>query len=39
LLTTYAVFVPDGADPAARALASALTNDTSRARFRAAGFE
>jgi molybdate transport system substrate-binding protein len=39
LLTTYAVFVPDGADPAARVLASALTNDASRARFRAAGFE
>jgi molybdate transport system substrate-binding protein len=39
LLTTYAVFVAEGADPAARALASALMHDASRARFRAGGFE
>ena len=39
LLTTYALFVPDAADPVARALALTLTNDASRARFRAAGFE
>jgi molybdate transport system substrate-binding protein len=39
LLTTYAVFVPDAADPGAGALASELTNEAGRARFRAAGFE
>jgi len=39
LLTTYAVFVRDGADPAARELASALTDEAGRAHFRAAGFE
>jgi len=39
LLTTYTVFVPEGADPAAHALASALTSDAGRARFKAAGFE
>ena len=39
LLTTYTVFVPDGADPAARALASALTSEAGRARCRAAGFD
>jgi molybdate transport system substrate-binding protein len=39
LLTTYAVLVPEGVDSATRALASALTSDTGRARFRAAGFE
>lgn len=39
LLTTYAAWVPDGADPAARGLAAALTTEQGRARFRAAGFE
>jgi len=39
LLTTYAVFVSEGADPAARALGSALTSEAGRARFKAAGFD
>ena len=39
LRTTYAAFVANDADPAARALAVALTSDAGRARFRAAGFE
>ena len=39
LLTTYAVFVRDAADPAALGLATALTSDAGRARFRAAGFD
>ena len=39
LLTTYAVFVGERAEPAARKLASALTDEAGRARFRAAGFE
>jgi molybdate transport system substrate-binding protein len=39
LRTTYAVFIPDDAATAARAFATALTNDAGRARFRAAGFD
>jgi molybdate transport system substrate-binding protein len=37
--TIYAVFVPANAEPAARALADALTSPAGRARFDAAGFE
>lgn len=39
LLTTYAVFVRDGSDAAARAFAAALTTEAGRTRFRAAGFD
>jgi molybdate transport system substrate-binding protein len=39
LLTTYAAWVPESADPAARAFAAALTSEHGKARFRAAGFE
>ena len=39
LLTTYAAWVPEGADPAARAFAAALASEQGKARFRAAGFE
>lgn len=39
LATTYTVWVPDPANNVARDFVDALTNDSGRARFRAAGFD
>lgn len=39
LQTTYAVFVPEAANPAARAFVDVLTSDPGHERFRTAGFD